>query len=351
MKTFIERVSGLLVMLVVFTSAFSSQTLKAQTKTEKSDLTILYVGSNPDEALTEKQKKRVSNPERAAELRKTRTPDYNAFLKQYFNKVDVVFSVDYKEEMSAKYDVTIIDDYLKEISGGWIKDPETGEKKYEMPKYLTEDFDHATVMIGEPSAFIGQGRQLKIDHLCLCLDALAHGMDLKHTIFHKPYKVNISYEETETPKNYTMRYSGRNLGDSMPMWRIQTEGYEDGKGFPVGLVSTGYGFDNGIDAEQISNGKCAKGVEATAIGRHANFFHWGFVAAPEYMTESGKLALINSIHYIAQFKGAKQITRKIKGIQLREYIKGSQWAFPMKVGHLWYRILAVILKVIKKDRR
>jgi hypothetical protein len=351
MKTFIKRVSGLLVMLVVFTATFSNQSAKAQGKIEKSDLKILYVGSNPDKALTEKEKKRVPNPERANEFRKTRTPDYEAFLKQYFNSVEVVYSADYKEEMSAKYDVTIIDDYLKSFSGGWVKDPETGEKKYEMPKYLTEEFDHATLMIGEPSAFIGQGRQLKIDHLCLCLDAHAHGMNLKHPIFHKPYKVEVSYEDVKTPDNYKVRYTGRNLGDTMPMWRIQTEGYEDGKGFPVGLVSTGFGFDNGIDAEQISNGKCAKGVEATAIGRHANFFHWGFAAAPEYLTESAKLSLINSIHYIAQFKGAKQITRKIKGVSVREYERDQQWMLSDEGSARWLKYLNKGIPAAKERKK
>jgi hypothetical protein len=327
MRTFIKGVSGLLVLLIVFTAMVSNQSVKAQTKVERSDLKILYVGKNPEKGLSKKDQKYAKNKERILAMQQKRSANYENFLNKYFNTVDVVYSEDYKGDMSAMYDVTIIDDYLPALSGGYVKDPKTGEKKYEMPKYLTEEFDHATVMIGEPSAFIGQGRQLKIDHLCLCLDAFAHGMNLKHDIFHKPYKVEVSYEDVKTPGNYKIRYTGRNLGDTMPMWRIQTEGYEDGKGFPVGLVSTGFGFDNGIDAEQISNGKCAKGAEATAIGRHANFFHWGFAAAPEYMTESAKLTLINSIHYIAQFKGAKQITRRIKGVKLRAYERNSQWAF------------------------
>lgn len=331
MKTIKRLFVSLTLVVCILGSSFA--------QINKSDLKILYVGVNPDKEMTEKEKQRVANPERMAALIKTRTSDYEAFLKQYFNSVDVVYSEDYKEGQSANYDVTIIDDYLPSISGGWIEDPETGERTYEMPRYLTEDFNHATLMIGEPSAYIGQGRQLKIDHLCLCLDAHAHGMKLEHPIFHKPYQVSVSYEDIKTPGNYKVRYGGRDLGDTMPMWRIQTEGYEDGKGFPVGLVSTGYGFDNGIDAEQISNGKCAKGVEATAIGRHANFFHWGFAAAPEYMTESAKLTLINSIHYIAQFKGAKQVTKKIKGTNLRLYMREQQWTLSDEGWARWEHYL------------
>ena len=102
-----------------------------------------------------------------------------------------------------------------------------------------------------------------------------------------------------------------------------------------GWWSTGYGFANGIDAEWISSGRCDKGVEATAIGRHANFFHWGFAAAPEYMTDSAKLAFINSVHYIALFKGAQQITRKIKGIQLKPYHREQQWTLSDQGSAAW----------------
>ena len=303
---------------------------------EKSGLKILYIGADPNQPLSDKEKSRTSHPERAAEFRKTRTPDFEQFLKQYFTTVDVIFSKDYKEEMSAKYDVTIVDDYLPVLSGGYKKDPKTGKiTSYETRKYLSEEYDHATLMIGEPSAFTGEGRQLKIDHLCLCLDAHAHSMKLKHPIFNKPYKVDITYEDVKLSGNYHVRYGGRNLGEKMPMWRIQTEGYRDEKGFPVGLVSTGYGFDNDIDAEWISSGTCDKGIEATAIGRHASFFHWGFAAAPSYMTAGAKLAFINSIHYIAQFKGAKQLTRKIKGVYLREYLREQQWTLSDEGSARW----------------
>ncbi|MCG8582105.1 MAG: hypothetical protein MI866_19425 [Bacteroidales bacterium] len=292
---------------------------------QKSDLSILYVGSNPDKPLTEREKQRTMHPDRAAELRKTRTPDFEGFLKQYFNTVKVVFGNDYKETMSANYDVTIIDDYLPLLSGGYIKDENGKVTGFETRKFLSEEFDNATLMIGEPSAFTGEGRQLQIDHLCLCLDAHAHSMKLKHEIFSKPYKVDVTYEDVKLTNNYHVRYSGRNLGESMGMWRIQTEGYRDGKGFPVGLVSGGFAWDNGVDAEWISSGTCDKGIEATAIGRHANFFHWGFAAAPEYMTESAKLAFINSVHYIAKFKGAKQVTRKIKGTMYKENLLDKQF--------------------------
>lgn len=334
----VRIVRGLLILMVATLLMACGKQVEAQS-IEKSDLSILYVGPDPSKPLSDRDRQFSVDPDRSEKLQQKRAADFKSLLNQYFSNVEVVYSDNYKEELSAKYDVTIFDTLPPKLSGGRAVDPETGEETYERRQYLSEGYNHATVMIAEPSAFIGEGRQLKIDHLCLCLDAHAHSMKLDHPIFHTPYKVDITYEERKTPGNYVARYGGRDLGETIPMWRMQTEGYHDGKGFPVGLVSTGYGFDNDIDAEWISSGRCDKGVEATAIGRHANFFHWGFVAAPEYMTESAKLAFINAIHYIAPYKGAKQVTRKIKGIQLKPYLREQQWTVSDQGSAQWLAYL------------
>ncbi|PKQ63934.1 hypothetical protein BZG02_07945 [Labilibaculum filiforme] len=309
--------------------------LKAVVQNDKSDLKILYVGTNPDKPLSKRDKAYAVDTVRVIEMQKARTPDFEAFLNQYFNTVKVVYGEDFKEEMSASYDVTIIDTYLKAFAGGRSTDPETGKMVYERQRFLTEKYDAATIMIGEPSAYIGEGRELNIDHLCLCLDAHALGMKEEHPIFNKPFKVDMSREDVKLTGNYHARYSGRDLGESMPMWRIQTEGYRDEKGFPVGLVSSEFGFDNEIDSEWISSGTCDKGINSTAIGRHANFFHWGFAAAPEYLTESAKLAFINAVYYIAPFKGAKQITSKVKGTMTRALLREQQWTVSDQGSAAW----------------
>jgi len=320
----------IMLMLIAVTSAFS--------QVEKSNLKVLYVGVNPNKELSERDKI-GGNIDRLIELRKTRTADFKQLLKQYFNVVEVVYSEDFKEQITENYDVTIIDDYLKPFAGGYIKDSTGKVTGFETRKYLTKSYNAATIMIGEPSAFIGEGRQLKIDHLCLCLDAHAHGMKLEHPIFNKPYKVVVSYEDVKLTGNYFVRVEGKDLPESMPMLRMQTEGYRDGNGFPIGLVSSGYDFDNGIDAEWISSGTCDKGIEATAIGRHANFFHWGFAAAPKYMTESAKLAFINAIHYISSFKDAKQVTKRIKGTMMRNLLKNRQFTLSDEGSSKWLAYL------------
>ncbi|SFW27460.1 hypothetical protein [Cellulophaga fucicola] len=331
----LKIVITILVFSLVYNAGYSNLALSKKV-VKKSNLKVLYVGVNPEKPLSKRDLSITAYPKRAESLQKRRTADFKVFLENYFKNVIVVYAEDYKEQMSAKFDVTIIDAYLPKLTeGGMVFIKEAGKEVYTQPTYLSNSYSAATIMIGEPSAFIGQGRQLKIDHLCLCLDAHAHSMKLDHPIFNTPNKVNVAYEDVTLTGNYKVRYGGRNLGEEMPMLRMQTEGYRDGKGFPIGLVSTGYNFDNGIDAEWISSGTCDKGIEATAIGRHANFFHWGFAAAPEFMTENAKLAFINSIHYIAPFKGAKQVTKKNKGVQLKKYLREQQWTLSDKGSAAW----------------
>ena len=88
----------------------------------------------------------------------------------------------------------------------------------------------------------------------------------------------------------------------MPMWRVQTKSYEEAE-MMIGLVCRTRGFADSPDTEWISAGENSKGPDGMALGRHGNFFHWGFAACPEDMTEEAKVVFINAIHYIAHFDG------------------------------------------------
>ena len=88
------------------------------------------------------------------------------------------------------------------------------------------------------------------------------------------------------------------------------------------MVARPWGFTDSPDCEYISSGVCAKTIDAVAIGRHANFFHWGFSASPQYLTEQGKTVLANAIAYIAKFAGHKPIARKWnESIATKSYVK------------------------------
>jgi hypothetical protein len=294
---------------------------------KKSPLSILYVGPHPNEAPSvDEVDPFESDPVRERGLRKVRSAEWEGFLKEHFERVRVVYGKQYKEAMSAKYDVTIFDALPEErlptmpppaTDGGIVCPIFNG--------YLSKKYSAATVMIGSISALIGEGRKMKIDNRGQCLGTHALGMKIEHPIFNRPHKVDVQVEETVTPVEFGYHYTGRNLGSTMPMWRVQTVGFAESKGFPAGVVSTGHGFDNGVDAEWISGGENCSGVEAAAIGRHASFLHWGFAASPPYLTPSARLAFVNAVHYIAPFSGSPQITRLRKGVSQRPELRELQW--------------------------
>lgn len=106
------------------------------------------------------------------------------------------------------------------------------------------------------------------------------------------------------------------FADPISMWSVQTATYDDmdlhSKGIYLrpGLICHGSGFENSPDAEYIAGGSSAKDAGALAIGRHGNFFHWGFAASPKYLTEEAKTVLANAIVYTSRFKGKRVIARK-----------------------------------------
>lgn len=142
-------------------------------------------------------------------------------------------------------------------------------------------------------------------------------MRVNHDIFNKPHKVDLTIAEQPTPASYANYPEGRTLGKTMPMWRVQTEGYLTHKGQLVGIVSRDQGFLDSPDAEWISGGVNSKGPNAVALGRHGNFFHWGFAGSPTYMTDEAKDVFVNALHYISRFAGQAPIARKKSGTMLR----------------------------------
>ena len=143
---------------------------------------------------------------------------------------------------------------------------------------------------------------------------------MDHPIFRSPNAVSPTLEDAPTPKSYAHHPAGRGLGDRMPMWRVQTEGYSDGEGMLIGIVSNDAGFLDSPATEWISGGVNTKGPRAVALGRHGNFFHWGFAASPTYMTDEAKLVFVNAIHHIAGFDGQTPVARKQDEVFAREML-------------------------------
>jgi Disulphide bond corrector protein DsbC len=147
------------------------------------------------------------------------------------------------------------------------------------------------------------------------LDDAAHGVVPSHEVFQKPLKVNLQFEDHPVPPFYRHYPGGEKLGRTMRVWKVQTKTFPE---VDPGLVSDPYGFADSPDAEVISSGLNSKGPDSVALGRHGNFFLWGFSAPPEYMTPEARKCFVNAVCYIKKFDGQKPIVRKIAS--------GREWA-------------------------
>ncbi len=297
----------LLLLIVAFTLSFS---LFAE---KKSDLRILYVGGSSDY--------QESTPETVAD----RMTAFENYLKEYFKTVSVIKEEDYLVKMSADYDVTIFDGKIPAVSSRKItKNSDGSDKDYYREKRLNEDFDYPAIFIAEQGETIGRAIGTKTDWYCLCLDAYAHHFNAEHPIFKGPYKVKMTIEERPTPEDafhYKYYYDGQ-IPATLPMWRVQTKGYMTDEGFRVGMVSRPWGFLDSPETEMISSGVCAKTLDAVSIGRHGNFFFWGFSASPKFMTDEAKAVFANAVVYTASLKGQHIIARKYYDrAATKEYIK------------------------------
>ena len=305
--------------LFVFYSSTYSQEIK-----NKSKLSILYVGGSANW-----ENVHFKNEEdRKADIQR-RTASFESMLNHYFTSVKTIDAKEYRQEMSNEYDVTVIDGTPKAITE--VKETKDASGKtitYIPESYFTEDFNHPMLFIGGTGATLGRSLGLKCNWYCLCLDANALNTRLDHEIFKGPFAVKINQEIKPTPPDafHYEYFLGHKTPETIPMWRVQTKGYVTEKGFRIGMVSQPWGFEDSPDAEYISSGVCQKTLDAVALGRHGNFFHWGFAASPEYMTDEGQTVLANAICYISKFNGKGVIAREyLGGRATREYLKERKY--------------------------
>ncbi len=291
----------------------------------KEDVSVLYVGGSPD--INTIGGVSIDSAVIAKSV-KERTADFTKFLKQRFNKVRAVDGKDYTSGMSDGYDVTVFDGRPKAIRPAVRETDDKGRIIKDIrPAYLPDDFDRAAVCIAEMSEDLGRSVGTKNDWFCLCLYNYAHNWKKDHAIFNGPFKVSIRSEMLPTPENakeYCPIY-GYTLPELTEMWLVHSAVTpENGK--RIGMVSRPWGYTDSPEAEIISSGVCAKSIDAVAIGRHGNFFHWGFAAKPSDMTEPARAALANAIVYMKDFNGRHVIARKMdEGIATRDRATAAKY--------------------------
>lgn len=290
--------------------------ISAQSKT---NIKVLYVGGKSDIQTIGVQKIDTVAVEKSAV---ERSASFTALLKKYFKAVKFVHQSEYKPELSDYYDVTVFDGTPAPLTKReYIKD-EKGNITGVIPAtYLPFNYSRPTLCIAESSENIGRSLGSKNDWYCLCLDADAFGWKKDHPIFNEPYKVDLKpvLKPTPTTALEMGQLYRQNVSDSVMMWSVQKKGYLNTQGYSPGMVSRPGGYTDSPDTEVISGGVSAKTIDAIAIGRHANLFHWGYVSAPYDMTEEGKIVFINSIVYISKFKEAPIARKMDDRITTRDY--------------------------------
>lgn len=240
-----------------------------------------------------------------------RMPAFKALLSQYFSEVKTMDCRDWKSADSEPFDVTIFDFRTQELEPKRTEKLANGQTKYISARYLPDNFSKPVIFIASTADEMGRRIGLKLDWLCLCLDADAHHLNANHTIFKGPLEKVVPTMVNKTTPDGVFHYStGKNLPKDIPMWKVQNTGYLTSKDARIGLVARGNRFAESPDVEMISSGVCQKDVGAVALGRHGNFFLWGFGASPADMTEEGKKVFVNAVAYMKQFNGKMPIARK-----------------------------------------
>lgn len=296
------RIKTILLAILILASLTGNS--KVAFTPPKSSLKILFVGYDPAQAMPTSVRRIPGNMTKEGFEREypIRMPAFKALLSEYFAEVKTIDCRDWKPSDSDPYDVTIFDFPTK------IIEPVT-----EGVKYLPADFSKPVVFISHTAAQMGTPIGLKFEWLCLCLDADAHHLNRKHSIFNGPLeKVKPTMVMKPTPEGIYHYASGDNVPKQIPMWRVDQKGYIEDKDARIGLVTRGDRFTDSPDTELISSGVNTKDVNAVALGRHGNFFLWGFGASPAGMTEEGKKVFVNVVAYMSKFDKKTPIARKLK---------------------------------------
>jgi len=294
---------------------------------KKNNVSVLYVGgsSNYDLGMAS-----LDEASLKADI-SARKASFMALLNKYFTRVKCIDASEYEASMSDGFDVTIIDGTPKKLKDEWIENDEKGNPvAYHKAQYLPDNFNRAVITIADATDNMGRSLGSKLDWYCLCLSGYAHSTNFDHPIFKGPYKVKPKMEMRKTPaeaKTYTY-LCDEPLPETMPMWSVQTKDYENTPGYRIGLVSREDGFFDSPDVEFISGGVSSKSIGAVAIGRHGNFFSWGFAASPTDMTEAGRMAFVNAVVYMKQFNGQTPIARKFNdAIATRNHARFMKYVF------------------------
>lgn len=123
-------------------------------KVQKSDIKVLIVAHNPSKVFVGGYAGPKATP-RQDNLARTRGKEFKELLDKYFKTVDIVNSDSYLANNSDGYDVIIMDDLpkpIEKVDFGLYRNGKSivrGGKPMMYSRYLPEDYDRATIVIGQ----------------------------------------------------------------------------------------------------------------------------------------------------------------------------------------------------------
>lgn len=123
-------------------------------KSAKSDIKVLIVAHNPSKVFVGGYAGPKASP-RQDKLARTRGKEFKELLDPYFKTVDIINSDSYTANNSDGYDVIIMDDLpkpIEEVDLGLYRKGKSivrGGRPMMYPRYLPEDYDRATIAIGQ----------------------------------------------------------------------------------------------------------------------------------------------------------------------------------------------------------
>ncbi len=237
-----KRISVQFILLILVLLAGGAT---ADAQIQKSPLKILFVGYDPAKPMPVSKglyPGMMSKEGFTAEY-PVRMPAFKGLLEQYFETVTTMDCRDWNPTDSDPYDVTIFDFNTKVLEPSRRGKKANGEDDYVPPRYLPDNFSKPVVFIANTAADMGEKIGLKLDWLCLCLDADAHHLNTRHAIFNGPLeKVTPTLELKKTPDGIYEYATGDTVPKQLPMWRVQKFGFSDKKDYRIGLVSRGNRF-------------------------------------------------------------------------------------------------------------
>lgn len=128
------------------------------------------------------------------------------------------------------------------------------------------------------------------------MDHRAHGLDLKHTIFNAPNKVDFAWETGEVESQYKGQTSVL-YPDGMKAFRFTKFETEKGYWNPILVNHAGF-FTDVPGLENLSEGCSAKILGSVSLVRQGRYFYWGYSIDPKRMTSAAKDTFANVLHYM-----------------------------------------------------